>query len=61
MEAWYTSSLDIEEGSCSVLLILMFISLLLMSIKSFDTVDWGILDGVLSGLGSSWLVSSCLF
>ena len=30
-------------------------------VKSFDTVDGGILDRVLSSLGFAWMVSSCLF
>ena len=30
-------------------------------VKSYDTVDRGILDRVLSSLGLAWLVSSCLF
>ena len=50
MEAWYTSSLDIEEvlaGSADSHVHLFVVDV----IKSFDTVDRGILDRVLRSLG----------
>ena len=50
MEAWYTSALDIEEvraGATDSHLHLFVVDV----IKSFDTVDRGILDRVLSSLG----------
>ena len=50
VEAWYTYSLDIEEvltGAADSHVHLFVADV----IKSFDTVDQGILDRVLSGLG----------
>ena len=59
VEAWYTSSLDTEEvlAGAADSHVLLFVA----DVKSFDTVDRGILDRVSSILGASWLVSSCLF
>ena len=60
VEAWYTSSLDIEEvlaGATDSHLHLFVADV----VKSFDTVDRNILDRVLCSLGLAWLVSSCLF
>ena len=55
VEAWYTSALDIEEvlsGASDSHLHLLVADV----IKSFDTVDRKILDGVLSSLGlPGWL------
>ena len=58
VEAWYTSALDIEEvlTAAADFDVHLFVADV---IESFDTVDRGILDRVLSSLG--WLVSSCLF
>ena len=50
VEAWYTSSLDIEAvltGAADSDVRLFVADV----VKSFDTVDWGILDRVLSSLG----------
>ena len=60
VEAWYTSSLDIEEvlSGATDSHVHLFVADV---VKSFDTVDRGVLDAVLSSLGNSWLVSSCLF
>ena len=44
-----------------MLLILMSTFFVSDVIKSFDTVDRGILDRVLSSIGLPGLVSSCLF
>ena len=55
VEAWYTSSLDIEEvlAGATDSHVHLFVADV---IKSFDTVDRGILDRVLSGLGlPGWL------
>ena len=50
VEAWYTSALDIEEVLAGV--VDSHVHLLVADvIKSFDTVDRGILDSVLSSLG----------
>ena len=59
VEAWYTTALDIEELLCGVVDsdVHLFVADV---IKSFDTVDRGILDKVLSSLGLPWLVSPCL-
>ena len=54
VEAWYTTALDIEEVLSRVVDsdIHFFVADI---IKSFDTVDRGILDKVLSSLGlSGW-------
>ena len=50
MEAWYTSSLDIEEvlAGAAGSHVHLFVA---DDIKSFDTVDRGILDRVLCSLG----------
>ena len=56
----YTSSLDIEEvlsGAADSHVHLLVADV----VKSFDTVDRGILDRVLCKSWASWLVSSCLF
>ena len=56
VEAWYTTALDIEEVlSCVVESDLhLFVADVT---KSFDTVDCGVLDGVLSSLGLlAWLL-----
>ena len=46
VETWYATALDIEE--------------VLTVVKSFDTVDRGILGGVLSSLGlSAWFRNAC--
>ena len=58
VEAWKTSSLDIEEVFAGATDSHLFVADV---VKSFDTVDRGILDRVLSSLGFAWLVSSCLF
>ena len=50
VEAWYTSALDIEEGLSGAAdsHVHLFVADV---VKSFDTVDRGILDRVLSSLG----------
>ena len=60
VEAWYTSSLDIEEvlSGAAHSHVHLFVADV---VKSFDTVDRTILDCILSRLRASWLVSSCLF
>ena len=59
VEAWKTTALDFEEVLAGTVDsdVHLFVADV---IKSFDTVDRGIWDKVLSGLGASWLVSSCL-
>ena len=60
VEAWYASALDIEEvltGATDSDVHLLVADV----VESFDTVDRGMLDRVLSSLGLAWLVSSCLF
>ena len=60
VEAWYTSALDIEEvlSGASDSHVHLFVADV---IKSFDTVDRGILDCVLSSPGLPGWFSSCLF
>ena len=50
MEAWYTSALDIEEvlTGATYSHLHLFVADVIMS---SDTVDWGLLDWVLSSLG----------
>ena len=60
VEAWYTSSLDIEEGLTGAADsdVHLFVA---DGIKSFDTVDGEILDRVLSSLGlPAWFRNACL-
>ena len=59
VEAWYSSALDIEEvlSGASDSDVHLFVADV---IKSFDTVDRGILDRVLSGLGlPGWFRHAC--
>ena len=59
VETWYTTALDIKEVLSGV--VDSDVHLLVADvIDSFDTVDRGILDKVLSSFGASWLVSPCL-
>ena len=60
VEAWFSSALDIEEvlSGASDSHVHLFVADV---IKSFDTVDRGILGCVFVQSWSSWLVSSCLF
>ena len=60
VDAWYTSALDIEEvlSGASDSHVHLFVADV---IKSFDTVDRGILDCVLSSLGLPGWFQSCLF
>ena len=60
VEAWYTSALDIEEvlSGAADSHVHLFVADV---VKSFDTVDRGILDCVLSGLGLPGWFPSCLF
>ena len=60
VEAWYTSALDIEEvlAGATDSDVHLFVTDV---IKSFDTVDRGILDRVLSSLRAACLVPQCLF
>ena len=60
VEAWKTSSLDIEEvlAGAANFHVHLFVADV---IKSFDTVDRGTLDCVLSRLGLPGLVSPRLF
>ena len=56
VEAWYTTALDIDEvlSGAADSDVHLFVADV---VKSFDTVDRGILDRVLSGLGlSGWLL-----
>ena len=60
VEAWYTTALDIEEVLSGAVEsdVHLFVADV---IKSFDTVDRGVLDRVLSSLRASSLVSACPF
>ena len=60
VEAWYTSALDIEEvlSGASDSHLHLFVADV---IKSFDTVDRGILGSGVEQSWFAWLVSSCLF
>ena len=60
VEAWYTTALDIEEVLAGAVDTHVHIFVADV-VKSFDTVDGGILDRVLSSLGFACLVPSCLF
>ena len=60
VEAWYTSALDIEEvlvGAVDTHVHIFVADV----VKSFDTVDRGILDRVLNSLGLPAFVPSCVF
>ena len=52
VEAWFTTALDIEEVLSGV--VDSDVHLCVADVESIDTVDWGVLDLVLSSLG--WLV-----
>ena len=59
MEAWYTTALDIEETLSGAVdsHVHVFVADV---VKSFDTVDRGILDRVLSGRGlPAWFRHAC--
>ena len=60
VEAWYTSSLDIEEvlSGAAHSHVHLFVADV---VKSFDTVDRVILDCVLSRLGLPGWFRQCLF
>ena len=58
VEAWYSTALDLEESLSGVLDsdVRIFVADV---VKSFDTVDRGILGYILSA-GFPWVVSACL-
>ena len=59
VEAWYSASFDIEEvlSGAADSDVHLFVAAV---VKSFDTVDRGILDRVLSGLGlPGWFRHAC--
>ena len=60
MKAWYTTALDIEEVLAGAVDTHVHIFVADV-VKSFDTVDRGILDRVLGSLGLPCLVPSRLF